>query len=156
MRLVVFSLILMLSLGAKAQAGEGLADVSGKWTGYFYQKNYFDPSAPDLAYRAVMVINQHDGSVTGQCYIYWFDNEHFYGNWRLDGNYDGLKFEYTESELTEDFCKPGYAWCLKDVSSYVTYNAELGKWILNGKFSGRTGFSDCNPGTLVLMKEGDI
>lgn len=157
MKALLLFLICLASLPAQSQVGQGLADISGRWTGHYFQKNYIDPSAPDMAYRAVMEVSQNEnGEVEGTCTIYWYDDSQYYGRWAFNGNVNGQEFTYTEYSLTDNNPKPGFDWCLKDVVSNIVYNPETGSWMLKGGFKAHTQFYECSPGTMVFQKEKDI
>jgi hypothetical protein len=143
-------------LAAKSQGISNLADISGVWKGAFYQKNFVNPNDSDLVYKAVMTVEQHGDVITGHCYIFWYDDEHYFGDWQMRGSYDGLRFDYAESEIKDSNCKPGFTWCYKNVQSFVTYNPATARWMITGSFNAHTNYSDCAPGQLIFFKEGDV
>lgn len=146
--------VCFLSLATHAQTA--MADITGVWKGNFYQENFLKPGEEDLAYKAVMTIEQHGDEVKGTCIIFWYDTDSYWGKWSFSGNYENGKFNYTEYLLDEDHCKPGFSWCLKEVESMIQYNPATAQWLLSGNFKGNNGFFECAPGTLFFVKEGDI
>jgi hypothetical protein len=153
---VLLSLLCFVSLTLSGQITSNLTDITGVWKGAYYQKNFLNPDDSALVYSAVMTVEQHNGEVTGSCYIFWYDDIKYYGKWSMEGIYDGLNFNFNETDISEDNCKPGYSWCYKSVKSFVTYDADTGKWLLKGTFTGYTDYSSCAPGTLIFYKEGDV
>lgn len=156
MKSFLFSVFCLFSLAANSQGAATLADMSGVWKGAFYQKNFLNPNDSDLVYKAVMTVEQHGDKIVGHCYIFWFDDEHYYSDWQLEGSYDGLNFTYAEKTMNDAVYKPGYTWCYKNVESFVVYNPELGRWMLSGSFNAKTDGFDCMPGKLIFFKEGDV
>jgi len=152
-------LLLIMSFSFAAlymQAQTAMADITGVWKGHFFQENFMNPGADDLAYTASIEIEQHGDDVTGTCTIVWYDSNMYWGKCSFNGNYENGKFTFTEFSLDDDHCKPGYSWCLKDVEAMIEYNPQTAQWMLSGNFKAHNGFAECSPGTLFFVKEGDI
>jgi len=155
-RVTLLSILCLVSLAAKSQGMQNMSDITGVWKGAFYQENFVNPGDSDLVFQAVMTLEQHEGKITGHCYIFWFDDENYFGNWQMQGVYDGLNFNYTENAVNDSNCKPGFTWCYKNVASFITYNPTMGRWMMNGTFNAHTDYSGCAPGKLLFFKEGDV
>lgn len=152
-RYFLLACLILAGAGLKAQA---VADITGVWKGYYYQQNYLDTNAQDLAYKAQMTVEQQGTEVSGTCVIYWYDNANYWGRWRFSGTYENGQFNYTEFAIDEDHCKPGFSWCLKEVESFIQYNPQTAGWMFSGKFKASAPFAECSPGKLFFEKEKDI
>lgn len=148
--LVIF--LVSAGLGLQGQATQ-LTNASGLWKGYFHQKN-FDPTieADTLQYRTDIRIFDTPNGLTGFCTIYWNGEEEYYATMDFEGSYNNTILAFTEIGIADENPKPGYGWCTKQVKARIALNPTTGEWLMQGRFTGQMGESECMPGTFTLTK----
>ena len=118
--------------------------VSGYWIGEITQEEGGYRSNYDLE----MHLTEVDGTVKGRSYVKVDD---IYAEMQVAGNFaNGVVLTIKDTEINENRIKPGMEWCLK--SYILLLKKKDNEWILEGHWHGKTTFSTCTPGKVILKR----
>ncbi len=124
-------------------------DLSGDWVGYVTQKDM----VISLGFYefGLKIINKGNSNYEGKSYIATDgDNWSAMGEMQFKANWSNESFNYKETKIIQQKIPQNIQWCLKSCNFQLKINND--SLIMEGPWSGRSSYGECNPGFIRVAK----
>ncbi len=123
----------------------GQDNLTGLWLGKITQEE--GGFAPDYTFE--IYITQKGNKIKGRSYVYV---DEIYASFDISGEVNNeIYLELKDSEILDNKVNDGMEWCLKKYQ--LVFKVKKGILSLEGFWQGKTSFSTCIPGKVLLKKQ---
>lgn len=144
----IVSLLCVIYLGFCTEIGAQKPSLAGQWIGTIYQEEGKFKSEYKIEFYLHHNSNQISNQIRGRSYVYIED---IYSEMKLEGVItNDTIFTFRETEFIKDKKHQGMEWCVK--SGVLTLKRTNTGLELHGTWKGKTSFSVCEPGLIILKK----
>ena len=119
----------------------------GLWTGTITQEE----GGESIPFRFELYLKQDGDRVTGRSYVF---ADGIYAEMELEGDiHSDFYLHFQELKIVDSEVHEGMEWCIK--SGHLVLKRKGKTLRLEGAWRGKTSFSSCTPGKVLLEKEED-
>ena len=143
---LLFGIFLLPSFTSFAPMAGGIDDdIEGNWEGTITREE----NGKTTEFKIKIVLEQKKGKkITGYSTVYY---DKFHAKMSLKGEViKGDIVKYDEIALVDKDDINDAEWCIKQVALHI--HKEKGQLIMDGLWQGKTSFSTCVPGRIMLKK----